>query len=249
MPYRNAAGDIVGDHGEVLAPAVMMGDSRGVFIPERVLRSGAMSGAGMNGWSGPGGSSGPGSPAMVGAMYAPPYHPAVPPQYGYGHPGMAAPPAQWQPHPAGGMYHPQFGWAPNSNPGACKIPQGLTTTPYTAGNKGRTQVLGFDSITAVAVAGTVIITQRPQTVFAPQRFVVSSAIAANFIINDVKVGKDSQFVSTGGVPAQMFTEVGVGVGIVFDGAVVAQDISVNVTNIDSAVHRFNGGIIGESCNG
>lgn len=40
MPYRNAAGDIVGEDGRILARCVVMGADSGLFVPENMISAG-----------------------------------------------------------------------------------------------------------------------------------------------------------------------------------------------------------------
>ena len=55
------------------------------------------------------------------------------------------------------------------------------------------------------------------------------------MINDLKVGNRSQFVSSGPIPAQAFTEAGVGITLRMDTAQESQDIVISVQNIAVAV--------------
>ena len=87
---------------------------------------------------------------------------------------------------------------------------------------------------------------RSQIVFRPERIVVPAAVAAFFQITDVKVGKNSQFVSSGAVPAATFAETAFGVRLKMDTCQISQDLIIDVTNIDVAAHRFFAAMIGES---
>ena len=127
-----------------------------------------------------------------------------------------------------------------------KVEQGtlLSKTPPT---KSREFPIGFDSgAVLIAAAATATLTQRPQIVFRPERIVVPAAVAAFFQITDVKVGKNSQFVSSGAVPAATFAETAFGVRLKMDTCQISQDLIIDVTNLDIAAHRFLAAMIGES---
>ena len=105
--------------------------------------------------------------------------------------------------------------------------------------------LGFDSVTDVTKATSARITSRPQVTFRPDRLVVAAAIAEFFLIDDLKIGKNSQLTSGDSIPAEAFSNLSVGVGMKMDTANVGVDVVLSVTNIDAAVdHRFNGVLIG-----
>jgi hypothetical protein len=113
-----------------------------------------------------------------------------------------------------------------------------------APTKGREYVLGFDSVTTVAAAATAVITTRPQVVFRPDRLVIPASIAPAFLLNDLKVGKNSQFAAATAVPAEVFTQGAFGVRLKNDTAQVSMDIILNVTNISGGALRFNAALIG-----
>ena len=108
----------------------------------------------------------------------------------------------------------------------------------------RELVLGFDSVANVAAGATVDVTSRPQVVFRPDRIVVPATIAPNFLIVDVRVGKNSQFTAAQPVPAEVFSQGGFQVGMKMDTAQISQDIVMRVTNTSLAVLRFNAAMIG-----
>jgi hypothetical protein len=112
--------------------------------------------------------------------------------------------------------------------------------------KSREYVLGFDSVSTVAAAGTVNVVAQPQVVFRPERLVVSGAIAASFLINDFKVGKNSQLAASGAVPADAFGPNAFGVRLKCDTAQVSNLITLNVTNISGGALRFTAACFGEA---
>jgi hypothetical protein len=111
--------------------------------------------------------------------------------------------------------------------------------------KSREFPIGFDSGPVLIVAGAATqIISRPQVPFRPERFVVPSDIAGSFTIDDIKVGKDSQLVATGPIPARIFEEGSFGVRLSMDTAQVANDITVSATNVSLAAARFRAAMIG-----
>jgi len=80
------------------------------------------------------------------------------------------------------------------------------------------------------------ITGRPQTlVFKIGRFVIShggtSGGAADWIVNDIKIGNRSQFVQSGDVPGDIFANNAIDTFVRFDTAQTAMDVVVVVTYI------------------
>lgn len=110
--------------------------------------------------------------------------------------------------------------------------------------KAREYPLGFVSAAAVGAGLSARITTRPQVPFRIDRLVVPSDLAGLFTIDDVKVGKNSQFAAEGAVPARIFQENGVGVCLKGDTAQISMDVTLNVTNISGAAAFFRAAIIG-----
>jgi hypothetical protein len=111
--------------------------------------------------------------------------------------------------------------------------------------------IGFTSdgmVPASATAGlpgeVVNIKQSPQIAFRAERLVIPSFITPSFIIVDVKIGNRSQFVSSGAVPATVFSEVGEGVTLRMDTAQVSQEIVISVANITTAAAFFRAAMVG-----
>jgi hypothetical protein len=74
-----------------------------------------------------------------------------------------------------------------------------------------------------------------------KRLVIPSAIAADFDINQIRVGADDQFVGTAGsIPAQCFTEVSMDTWIDFKEFEPGVGVSMNVTNNSAAAVTFSG---------
>jgi hypothetical protein len=80
------------------------------------------------------------------------------------------------------------------------------------------------------------ITGRPQTlVFKIGRFVISNAGtaggAADWIVNDIKIGNRSQFVQSGDVPGDLFATNAIDTFVRFEAAQTAMDVVVVTTYI------------------
>jgi hypothetical protein len=107
----------------------------------------------------------------------------------------------------------------------------------------REYALGLGS-TSVAGTSSANINVQPQVIFRPERLVVPSNLAVDFLITDIKVGKNSQLVSTGALPAVMFTEQAFGVRLKMDTAQISMFVTVSVTNQNPAARNFQGGLVG-----
>lgn len=112
--------------------------------------------------------------------------------------------------------------------------------------KARYYPLGVPA-TTIAAGAAATITVRPQVPFRPQRFIVPSDIAGSFTIGDIRVGKNSQFVTADAVPARAFQEdAASGVEFGFDTAQVSQDISIVANNISAAQQVFRAIFFGQA---
>ena len=112
-----------------------------------------------------------------------------------------------------------------------------------APRNAREYALGLGS-TTVAGNSSANINVQPQVIFRPERLVVPSNIAVDFLITDIKVGKNSQLDSTGALPAVMFTENAFGVRLKMDTAQISMFVTVSVTNQNPASRQFQGGLVG-----
>jgi hypothetical protein len=109
--------------------------------------------------------------------------------------------------------------------------------------QSREYALGLGS-TSVSGSSSANINVQPQVIFRPERLVVPSNLAVDFLITDIKVGKNSQLVSTGALPAVMFTEVAFGVRLKMDTCQISMFVTISVTNQNPAARNFQGGIVG-----
>jgi len=111
--------------------------------------------------------------------------------------------------------------------------------------KAREYPLGFDSGATIAAGASANLTTQPQVVFRTERLIVPSDIGGSFVVDDLVVGKNSQFAATNvAVPARVFDERAVGVRLKGDTAQVSQNVGLSVTNISGAAIRFRACVIG-----
>ncbi len=112
--------------------------------------------------------------------------------------------------------------------------------------KARQTPLGFPTTEIVAEATANVVTTT-QVLFRGRRLVIPSDIAADVLVNDLRIGKNSQFPSSGPVPGRVFSEAAVGVDLSLDTAQVSQSIALNVTNTDTVTDMtFNAALLGDS---
>jgi len=107
------------------------------------------------------------------------------------------------------------------------------------------QPLGLESL-AVAPAAQVLVSTQPQTLYKPMRLMVPQTFAANFVLNDIKVGNVSQLPSAIPIPCEAFSQSSFGAGISLKTVNPAINLSVLVTNISAAAADFRGAFFGES---
>lgn len=107
----------------------------------------------------------------------------------------------------------------------------------------REYALGL-GLTTVNGNSSANINVQPQVMFRPERLVVPSNVAVDFLITDIKVGKNSQLVSTGALPALMFTESAFGVRLKMDTAQISMFVTISVTNTNQNAKSFAGGLVG-----
>lgn len=114
-----------------------------------------------------------------------------------------------------------------------------------APQKSREFPLGFPE-TSIDAGDTANVVTFPQVPFRGERLLIPSDIAGLFAIDDIKVGKNSQLVASGPLPARCFSEVSVGVGLHLDTAQVSQQITLVVRNISGQTATFRGMLIGRA---
>lgn len=125
-----------------------------------------------------------------------------------------------------------------------QVNAGQRPSPY--GPRCRELFLSFDSGTNVAAGASASPSLNPQITFQGTRLVVPSIIAPFFLITSLNVGNQLQQAATGNTNLQVFSEVGVGVGLDLDTAYPGVTVSMAVSNIDADPHRFFATLIGRS---
>lgn len=162
---------------------------------------------------------------------------------GYGGRGRG----QMMRHPAGGRQPAGRGRARQNLQAALQAKRASAGLIYDQQKAGaaRRLVLGMASTGAVAAGAIAQIVARPQNLaFKPQRIVIPSTIAPDFLITDIKVGNVSQMVQSGTLPAEAFTQN------LFDGMMemdtvqTSQDFVLQVQNIAGAPRNFNAAVYG-----
>jgi len=118
---------------------------------------------------------------------------------------------------------------------------GVVDRPAT---RRREYPIGFEALADTPPAGVTTVEARPQISFRGERLVIPSDISLFFVMDDLVVGKNSQLVAVGAIPAATFSEVGVGVRLNLDTANVGNLISLRVRNISADDQRFRATIIG-----
>lgn len=114
-----------------------------------------------------------------------------------------------------------------------------------APQKMRQMPLGFPT-TAILAGITTNVQATTQVLFRGRRLIIPSSIAASVLVNDLKIGKNSQLPSSGPVPGQVFSEDAVGVDLSLDTAQISQTITLNVTNTSAGPITFNATMLGDS---
>jgi hypothetical protein len=118
----------------------------------------------------------------------------------------------------------------------------VVSRPY---SKSRVQSIGFQSL-QVPPRQSVDIPNKPQVLFRGTRLIVGSAIAPFFTIDDIKVGRSSQFVATGSQPAEAFKETSTGDNVSLDSCRPGMDIVLQVTNTSDTAQDFRAALFGDA---
>jgi len=181
-------------------------------------------------------------PAIVGAppaggAFAPAGVPGGPMMHGGGDPRLAHRGHHrhhFYPYPAGA-------W-PASTPYAYSGYPHIVNQPPT---QVREFVIGFGP-TPITGLSTAIFQAQPQLIFRGSRLIVPSSLANFFSINDIRVGKDSQAVSSNPIPAAAFSELAVGVNLGLDTATPGIIMTISVSNTNTMTQTFSAALIGTS---
>ena len=109
--------------------------------------------------------------------------------------------------------------------------------------KPREVLIGFGS-TRVAGISSVNITVQSNEFVRPLRLEVPPDIAADFLLTDLKIGKDSQFVSSGCIPMASFSSDQFRyLKLSMDVMQIAQFCTISVTNINACARNFQGVLV------
>jgi hypothetical protein len=111
--------------------------------------------------------------------------------------------------------------------------------------KSRVQSVGFN-FTAVGPGATVDIPARPQVKFRGTRLSVPSSIATAFLIEDLKVGRNSQFVAAGAQSAETFKDTATSDNVAMDTCDPGMDIIISVTNTSGTASDFHATLFGDA---
>lgn len=106
--------------------------------------------------------------------------------------------------------------------------------------------LGFDSDSPIKPGKTTRVISRPQVPFRPEKLVIPSELAHHFKVEDFRVGANSQFIDSTGMPGQLFSADLSGLHIKGDTAQISQDVSFIVTNISDKPLRFQAAAYGKA---
>jgi hypothetical protein len=109
--------------------------------------------------------------------------------------------------------------------------------------KTRQQTLPLSSAGTIAAAAQQTVSNQPQVVFRPERLIISDVNAA-FTVQDLKVGKDSQFIASGTMPSAVFGPGAFGVRLKMDTCQVSMFVSVTVTNVSGGAVQFLAAVVG-----
>jgi hypothetical protein len=178
-------------------------------------------------------------PAIVGAMPGGMVGP------GPGPGPMAPPPGHPMAHRGRHRWNP-IGYGPYGYAASTPYPySGFPHVVNTPPTQIREFVIGFGP-TPINGNMTAIFQAQPQLIFRGSRLIVPSALANNFSINDIRVGKDSQAVSANPIPAAAFSELAVGVNLGLDTATPGIIITISVSNTIVMLQTFAAALIGTS---
>lgn len=135
--------------------------------------------------------------------------------------------------------------SPVARAAAAKRVQNAALLRDVAPTKARQYAMPLDSVVTVAAGATAIINSQPQVLFRPERLVIDQN-ANSWLINDLRVGKNSQFVSAGALTGAAFAAGAFGVRLKCDTAQISQIISVSITNNSGGALRFLAVLFGDA---
>lgn len=111
--------------------------------------------------------------------------------------------------------------------------------------KVRRHYIPMNSNGTVAAAAAASISTQPQALaFRPERIVVPASIAPDFTIDSIFCGIKPQFVATGSIAAETFTQDARDVEMHMDTVNTSQNFTLNVTNQSGAARQFRATVFG-----
>ncbi len=101
-------------------------------------------------------------------------------------------------------------------------------------DKHRIQPAPF-AATAVAASGVATVTIQPQRLIQILSLLVPSQLGSLFTITDIRVGQQTQFITTGVIPVSLVSEVANGdrSKFKFDSADIGNTVAVDIANLDT----------------
>lgn len=106
-------------------------------------------------------------------------------------------------------------------------------------------VIGFGP-NLVHARSTAVFQAQPQLVFRGSRLIIPGGIGEHFVINDIRVGRDSQMVSADPIPASIFSEFTVSANLGLETATQGVMITLSVSNVTDEPRTFSASLLGIS---
>jgi hypothetical protein len=110
--------------------------------------------------------------------------------------------------------------------------------------KARKQSIGF-VFDGLAPGTSTDITSRPQVLFRGTRLLIPSSIGQNIRVEDVKVGRTSQFAAIGAQPGIAYSELSTADNLQLDTCSPGMDVTLRVTNRGGAAVDFSATLFGD----
>lgn len=128
---------------------------------------------------------------------------------------------------------------------AHKIADSGTVVREKEPTKTRRHYIPMNSNGTVAAAAAAVVSTQPQALaFRPERIVVPASIAPDFTIDSIFCGIKPQFVATGAIAAETFTQDARDVEMHMDTVNTSQNFTLNVTNQSGAARQFRATVFG-----
>jgi hypothetical protein len=113
--------------------------------------------------------------------------------------------------------------------------------------KLRYHYIPMNSTGTVAAAAAAVVNTQPQNLaFKPRRIVVPASIAPDFTIDAIYCGITPQFVASGSIAAETFTQDAWQTEMDMDTVNTSQNFTLNVTNQSGAARQFRATVFGKT---